>query len=177
MELYSKRKKAAENPPSGYRYDLPVEFRNQVWHIRNDSIGYVHQSTTQSIFNQYRFGLERSDQICGLYAQHINKVLCDEHGIVNLPGFSPCHALYQWFLSADTDVALDIIQVSFHAIAIGQRDRDFRLYVESKLSAADAVKKLNRRFQESMQLASGLNKDRLSLSIPSSFTRRQPSQR
>jgi hypothetical protein len=138
MELYSKRKKATENPPSAYRYDLPIEFRNQVWHIWNDTIGYLERAPSRSVLYH---GLELSDprsaQIFGIYEQ-INKALYEEHGITNLPGLSPCHALYQWFQNADTDIALDIIQVSFQGIA----------YFESTLSAAEAVNKLNRRFQE-----------------------------
>jgi hypothetical protein len=149
MELYSKRKKALENPPTAFRYDLPKEFRNQVWHIWNDAIGSVQLAPLPSPL--YRglnlSGSLRSDRICALYAQ-INMALCDEYGIVDLPGSSPCDALFQWFLAADTDTALDIIQVSFLGIAAGQNRQEFMVQVQPRLSAVDAVAKLNQRFQE-----------------------------
>lgn len=40
MELYSKQKTSAENLPKAYRYDLPLEFRNQVIFIWAEAAGY-----------------------------------------------------------------------------------------------------------------------------------------
>jgi hypothetical protein len=74
--------------------------------------------------------------------------LCDEYGIIDLPGSSPCDALFQWFLAADTDTALDIIQVSFFGITAGQNNHAFMGQVQPTLTATDAVAKLNQRFQE-----------------------------
>lgn len=145
MSLYSKRKEGLESPPSGLRYDLPQEFRNQVWHIWNDSIGYV-QNVTRSILGD-RFGLEDQDQTCKWYAK-INRLLCDEWGVLGFPGSSPCDALFRAFSTAETDKALDVIEASFIGIAAAQQDRDFQIYVRPRIQATDAVKKLNQRFQE-----------------------------
>jgi hypothetical protein len=146
MELYSKRKKAAEDPPTAYRYDLPMEFRHQVWHIWRDAIGYVQATIRTTVF-AHRLGLEKDDHICALYSK-INKTLCDELGKLGLFGSSPCDALLQFFLSAVTEEALDVIQVSFAWMAAAQDDYRFMGWVTPDLTAAEAVEKLNRRFQE-----------------------------
>ena len=146
MELYSKQKKATENPPSRLRYDLPQEFKNQVWHIWRDSIGFVQNTPRTTIFVD-RLGLESQDQTCAYYSK-INKALCEEWGVVDLRGSSPCDALFRAFSAADTDKALDIIQVSFAGISAAQRDREFMMWVQPQLRAAEATKKLNQRFQE-----------------------------
>jgi hypothetical protein len=142
MELYSKRMKAAENPLTAYRYDLPVEFRNQVRHIWQDAIGFVQHTP-----NTMGFGGEDLYQICAHY-EKINKVLCDEYGKIGLSGNSPCDALYRFFMASDTDLALDVIEVSFSEIFAVQNNRKFMNLVNPVLSAADAVTKLNKRFQE-----------------------------
>jgi len=147
MELYSKRKRAETSKPTAHRYGLPIEFKNQVLHIWTDSIGYVHPPPRQTFANLSRFGMERQDEICNLYAEMV-KVLCDEHGKIGLPGNGPCAALFQWLLEAETDTALDIIELSFRAIPIAQESRSFMSWVEPTLNAADAIAKLNRRFQE-----------------------------
>jgi hypothetical protein len=149
MELYSKRKKDAENPPTAYRYDLPDGFKRQVWHIWNDSIGYLEEVPVASIIDYDRYDLRREDAILDLYSR-INKYLCDEHGKTGLRGSSSCHALYLWLLEADTDTALDIIEVSFAGIQIGQKDERFTQLMGPliKLRFPDAVAKLNRRFME-----------------------------
>ena len=53
-----------------------------------------------------------------------------------------------WFIDADTDIALDIIEVSFQMIQVAQNDNDFRVWVRPQLQAKDAIAKLNQRFQE-----------------------------
>jgi hypothetical protein len=147
MDLFSKRKKAATEKPTIHRYDLPLEFKNQVLFIWTDSIGYVDAPPRNTFANLSRLGMERQDEICRLYAEMV-KVLCDEHGKVGVPGNGPCQALFQWLLNAETDIALDIIELSFRAISIAQETRNFMVWVEPTLSYADAIAKLNRRFQE-----------------------------
>ena len=148
MELYSKRKNATENPPSAYRYDLPTEFRNQVWHIWNDTIGYVQQVPPRSILYH---GLERSDprsdEIFSVY-ERMNQFLCEEHGLIGLPGNGPCNKLGDWFFRADTDTALDIIEVSMQMIHMAQDNYSFMSWVKPELKAQEACAKLNQRFQE-----------------------------
>jgi hypothetical protein len=103
MDLYSKRKKAVEDKPTAYRYNLPVEFKNQVLHIWTDSIGYLNTVPRQTTLyaGLSRLGMERVDEICGLYAEMV-KVLCDEHGKVGLRGNGPCNELFQWLIEAET---------------------------------------------------------------------------
>lgn len=147
MELYSKRKKAAENPPTAFRFDLPLEFKNQVWFIWREALGFVQSTHIQSPYTitMHSFESIRQDLICEVYSQ-INQTLCDEHGITGLPGTGPCDALFQWLLQAETDIALDIIQVSFSTIQ--RLSSYFENVVQPSLNANDAVLKLNRRFQE-----------------------------
>jgi hypothetical protein len=91
--------------------------------------------------------MEREDEICRLYAEMV-KVLCDEHGKLGLPGSGPCNVLFQWLIEAETDTALDIIELSFRAIPIAQQSLYFMGWVKPTLNADDAIAKLNRRFQE-----------------------------
>jgi hypothetical protein len=149
MELFSRRKKAVTEKPTTYRYDLTNEFKNQVLYIWTDSIGFVSAPPRQTplLANLSRFGMEREDEICRLYSEMV-KVLCDEHGKLGLPGNGPCNALFHWLIDAETDIALDIIELSFRAIPIAQQQRNFMVWVEPALNADDAIAKLNRRFQE-----------------------------
>ena len=102
MALYSKRKMALENAPTASRYDLPDALKRQIWHIWNDSIGYLENVPVASIIDYDRYDLRREDAILELYSR-INKFLCEEHGKTGLHGLSPCHALYLWLMEADTD--------------------------------------------------------------------------
>ncbi len=147
MELYSKRKKAEENPPTAYRYDLPQTFRNQVIYIWKSSIGFVDSELRESGFFSLSPDRERISQIYSAY-ENLTRFLCEEHGLSRLNGDGPCRQLTDSFLRADTDTALDIIQESFRMIQYAQRDRNFMLWVRPELEASDALMTLNRRFQE-----------------------------
>jgi hypothetical protein len=147
MELYSKRRKAAENPPTAYRYDLPLEFRNQVIYIWKASIGFLDYDPRQFDSLMFSPDRERVYQICSAY-ENLNQFLCEELGLSGLAGDGPCRQLTDWFLRAETDIALDIIEVSFRMIPLAQRDYKFMSWVKPQLTASDALARLNQRFQE-----------------------------
>ncbi|MGH9607519.1 MAG: STM4504/CBY_0614 family protein [Terracidiphilus sp.] len=147
MELYSKRKRAAENPPASYRYDLPQSFKNQVLHIWQSSIGFINSDQRGSLAYNISSDSRRVDQIFWVYGR-MNQLLCEEHGLIGLPGDGPCRALFEWFTTADTDTALDIIEASFQIARAAQNDHDFMLWVRPQLKEADATARLNQRFQE-----------------------------
>lgn len=147
MDLYSKRKKAVENTPTAYRYDLPEAFKSQVLHIWVNSIGFISSDQRGSLAYNISLDSPRLDQIYSLYAR-INQLLCEEHGLIGLPGDGPCRALSDWFFIADTDTALDIIELSMQMIPVAQDDYKFMSWVNPKLKAQEAWAKLNQRFQE-----------------------------
>jgi hypothetical protein len=147
MELYSKRKRAAENPPAAYRYDLPPEFRNQVIHIWKNSLGFVESELRGSLAFDVSGNNYRIDHVCSAY-ERVNQFLCEEHGLLGMPGDGPCRALADWFARADTEAALDAVEASFQMIYVAQDDYDFNVWVRPGLKASDAITRLNQRFQE-----------------------------
>lgn len=66
--LFSKRKKAVANPPSTHRYELPIEFRNQVIHIWTQSIGYSEAPFVARPAHYYEEELQATQQIHHVYA-------------------------------------------------------------------------------------------------------------
>jgi hypothetical protein len=78
----------------------------------------------------------------------MNQFLCEEHGLIGLPGDGPCRALSDWFFRADTDTALDIIEVSMQMIPLAQDNYIYMSFVHPELKAQEAYAKLNQRFQE-----------------------------
>ena len=147
MDLYSKRKMATENPPTAYRYDLPQAFKNQVLHIWANSIGFINSDPRGSLAYEVSGNILQLNQIFPVY-ERMNQFLCEEHGLIGLPGDGPCNKLGDWFFRADTDTALDIIEVSFTMIHVAQNKDDFNLFVRPQLKAPDAIARLNQRFQE-----------------------------
>ncbi len=147
VDLYSKRKKSAENPPTAYRYDLPQGFRNQVWHIWVNSIGFIDSEQRGTLSYELSYGNQAADNIYRVY-DGINQFLCDEHELTGLPGDGPCRALADWFYRADTETALDIIEASFRMIHAAQENYNFMCSVNPQLNAPDALARLNQRFKE-----------------------------
>lgn len=147
MNIYSKRKRAVENPPSAYRFDLPEEFRNQVLHIWTNSMGFIGSEQRGMLSYELSYGNQGADIIYRVY-DGINQSVCEERGLTGLPGDGPCRALADWLARADTDTALDIIEVSFQWMKVAQDDYNFRLFVNPQLEITDAIIKLNQRFQE-----------------------------
>jgi hypothetical protein len=77
---------------------------------------------------------------------------CEEHSLLSLPGAglfdTPCWSVRSFFLTCTDDDALDIIELIFNEIAEAQKNSEFVAYLQPKLSASEAVSKLDRRLQE-----------------------------
>jgi hypothetical protein len=150
--LFSKRKKVAANPsPSALRYELPMELRNQVVHIWRDSIGYSEKPFVDRPASYYEHELQTAQQIHRAYIL-IHKVLCDEYGVLALPGSEkatgPCQAIRIFLQSAKTDRALDTIEISFRMLPEFQEWLLCNGLFQPALDAQEAIEKLNARFQE-----------------------------
>ncbi len=149
--LFSKRKKALASPPSEFRYEVPSEIRNQVIHIWRDSIGYSEQPFVDrplSYYEDEHAGGSTDPPAYGL----MHKELCDEYGVLSLPGSesatSPCQALRFFLQKADTDGALDVIELSFRRLPEFQDWLLSYALFQPALTAQESVEKLNERFKE-----------------------------
>jgi hypothetical protein len=78
----------------------------------------------------------------------VARTLCEEYGLLDLPGNVPCRKIRLFFAGADTDQALDVVQITFGEMSAALNNRQFRDLVRPTLEASDAIAKLNRRFQE-----------------------------
>jgi AbiJ N-terminal domain 4 len=150
--LFSKRKNAAENPsPSALRYELPMEFRNQVIHIWRDSIGYSEQPFVDRTADFYEDELRAVQQIHRAYSV-MHKALCDEYGVLALPesenATGPCQALRIFLQSAKADRALDAIEISFRMLPEFQEWLLANGLFQPVLDAHESIEKLNARFKE-----------------------------
>lgn len=131
FDMYSKRKKARElaTPPDVYQYEtLPERFRVQVIHIWKDATD------------------ER------LSWEEIHRIVAREMGVFNLG--SEKKGAYQqcteFLLKADTDSALDIIELTFRCIErriVLPRPFPFD-FISATISPKEAVSELNERFRE-----------------------------
>jgi hypothetical protein len=151
MELYSRRKRAAETTRSSYRYDLPVEFRNQVIFLWAQAAGYRETPIPRRPVAPYDLegmGILQANQ----FFNRVLNAFCEAHCLLSLPESNqfdgPCIALRVYFQECSDDDALDIIELTFREIFTAQEDPNFGGYVQPTLKASEAVKKLNRRFQE-----------------------------
>jgi hypothetical protein len=151
MDLYSKRATAPEGQPGVYTYALSERFRNQVVYIWKDAIGYRDQPFSNDL--QDTLLPQRYNSINARYKK-INTILCEELGF-DLDGIHPfidwgnaCTTLRSFFMKADTDHALDVIQLMFAEISLAQKDEYYMSNVQPSLRAVDAAQKLNSRFLE-----------------------------
>ena len=151
MDLYSKRTRVPEGLPNVYTYDLSEPFRNQVIYIWRDAIGYGDQPFS----NELKDTLlpQRYNSINARYKK-VNATLCEELGF-DFNGLHPfidwnnsCVTLRSFFMKADTDYALDVIELMFAEINLAQNDRNYMDTVQPSLRSIDAVQKLNARFLE-----------------------------
>jgi len=151
MELYSKRKKALENPPTAYRYDLPIEFRRQVIHILIDSIGYTDEPLVTRPADFYEDDIRRTQLIHGNYGLILKK-FCDEYGLLGLPGIAqgagPCEAFAQFFQIAETVQTLDLIEIAFRQLPSSIEKLEIMGMYRSPIQISEATEKLNARFRE-----------------------------
>jgi hypothetical protein len=146
VDIFSKRKKQQESQgkPDVYQYDeIPTPLRIQVVHIWRAAIGQYWRHTG------YTSG--ESSPACKLW-DLIHNTIAKEKGLWGLGSTSsdPPERCVQYLMGADTDGALDIIELSFRAI-----DRGARKFIEYELERArvtqdadDAIEELNGRFRE-----------------------------
>ena len=151
MELYSKQKVSMENLAKVCRYDLPLEFRNQVIFIWAKAAGYSDNPVPRGRIAPY----DIEKMVAQITNQLFNKVrsdFCEEHGLTGLPEAglfdTPSQSVRKFFQSCPDDQALDIIQLTFNEILAAEKSPDFLGYVQPSLGATEAVEKLNARFQE-----------------------------
>ena len=134
MELYSKRKKAAENPPTAYRYDIPVEFRNQIVFIWAKAAGFTEAPIPRRPVEPYDLQNVAILQVNQLFNRVLN-AFCEEHYLLSLPGSTqfngPCFALRAYFQRCSDDEALDIIELTFREMFTAQNDSTFSAYVHA----------------------------------------------
>ena len=151
MDLYSKRTAALEGQAKSYIYTLCEQFRNQVIFIWRDAIGYRDQPISSDLKDTLL--PQRYNSINARYKK-VNTILCEELGF-DLDGIHPfidwgsaCTTLRSFFMRADTDHALDVIELMFAEIKLAQDDSYYMGTVQPPLRLADAAKKLNSRFLE-----------------------------
>jgi hypothetical protein len=145
-ETFSKRQKKRERKAQldVYQYEtLPEAFRIQVAHIWKTALGpYVEPDP---------YGFRSPGPTSNIYWRQIHSTLAREKGVFNLAAgkdaFVQCE---HYLLSADTDGALDIIELSFRVIdytirELGDYDRSERRITQLP---DDAIQELNHRFQE-----------------------------
>jgi hypothetical protein len=146
VDLYSKRKKqqASQGIADVYQYEtIPPPLRVQVVHIWRAALGCWIRS-------QGDIYIRTSPS--SRYWEFIEKTIAKEKGLWRLgsPGKDPDDRCIEYLMSADTDSALDIIELSFRVIDRGVRefDTDDRNTARIDQDADDAIEELNQRFLE-----------------------------
>lgn len=131
LDIFSKRNKPA---PDVFQYDeLPKKLRVQIGHLFENAIGDDWQE----------------------WGDLARSIAC-EHGMFNLPTRQG-HSLYDphdyctdcvnYVLSADTELALDLIEVAFRVVDQHLRN-DYHHWVRRSVDADGAIRELNHRFRE-----------------------------
>jgi hypothetical protein len=146
FETYSKRKKRLERAGQQdvYQYDeLPPAFRVQVIHIWTTAVG-----------NYYRpsgFSTGHPSPANELW-EYIFSTICRELGVFTL---GEAHAdqdvqCRKFMMTADTDGALDMIELSFRVIDRGARQfQPWQIdHAQITQTPDDAIEELNHRFRE-----------------------------
>jgi len=140
-DIFSKRQKKKQgNVPDVFQYNkLPQEFRVQVVHILRDAIGLPQRSYE------------------GLYGdahevyKTIHNLLCREYGLFSLVDNSDgnfANSIFNFFLNAETDKALDLIEFSFRVISNLENNYSYHRSTGTSMNSSDAVAELNFRFFE-----------------------------
>lgn len=146
IDIFSKRKKQQESQgkPDVYQYDkIPEPLKIQVVHIWRAALGHWYRQTG------YSFG--EDSPACALW-QWIHDTIAKEKGMWHLghPDSDPEERCVQYLMDADTDGALDIIELSMRVIdrsarRLGPATRE---RVGIKQDPDDAIRELNHRFRE-----------------------------
>lgn len=128
-----------------------MEFRNQVIHIWTQSIGYSEEPFVRHQIPYYDEDAQAVQQIHLVYGL-IHKKLCEEYGVLALPGSEhatgPCQALRLFLQRARTDEALDAIELTFQMMSTAQQRLYAGGFFQPSLNTSEAIEKLNFRFKE-----------------------------
>jgi len=140
IDIFSKRKKREANAgkPDVYQYDdLPEPFRVQVVHIWRSALGPYGTDEFGRAFPSNKFW------------GTIRDLLCRELGVFCLvqEAAGAADECIKHLLTASTDGALDIIQLSFQVLNRVARD-DYGSRQYRKETADGAIEELNFRFKE-----------------------------
>ena len=137
-DIFSKRQKRARgDAPDVFTYDdLPTPLRAQIVHIARDAIGVDGRHTS--------FARE-------LY-ELIDSTLCREYGVFDLVDRNTDKgedSVFNFFLAqSDVNKALDVVEITFRAIANVTTQIDYRNNTRRQMKPDDAIKELNARFKE-----------------------------
>ena len=150
VDIFSKRKKRQESQgkPDVYQYDdIPEALRIQVTHVWRAAIGAWRGDG--GFFSDVS-----ASPACGIWMS-IHETIARENGVWALGDLKDSQLNHQerciqHLMSADTDAALDIIEVSFRSIDGAIRDFDFYAQHAAgiKQKPDDAISELNTRFRE-----------------------------
>jgi hypothetical protein len=141
LNLYSKRKKQAESSgaPELYGYEvIPQSLRVQIVHIWRDALG-----------EPIGYGSHDSSARW----ERIHQMMAREKGLFELSPVRREGRLGQcidWFLQAETDDALDMIELTFRAmeVFVGGMDDFVRREQGIRVAPREAIQELNQRFLE-----------------------------
>jgi len=142
LNIYSKRQKKKRGEiPDVFQYKtLPQEFLVQVVHILRDALGLPYNSN----FTGY------SGSVNDVY-KSVHDTLCREYGIFTLvenPDGNFANSIFKFLLNAETEKALDLIELSFQVIA--QLEGNYAYHHDAGIStnAEESIAELNSRFFE-----------------------------
>jgi len=93
-DLYSKRLNAAAGPVEVFQYDrLPEEFRNQVFSIWRDTIGFVAWPIAAFSYQGYDIGEKLTLRVFN----QIGETLCREYGLLSVgDGATSCISVFEF---------------------------------------------------------------------------------
>lgn len=143
-KLFSKRTKNGE-AVDVYQYDrLPREFRNQVFYIWNDTIGFVSQAIDSFGFGDYT----PAEKISLSFFENIEDYLLRAYGRLKLANAdTPCSRVFSFFSNSNTEECLDVIELSFRSLPFFHAQRS-RMFSDLRLTPQAATTELNDRFRE-----------------------------
>lgn len=146
FDTYSKRRKRQEShgEPEVYQYeDVPAKLRIQIAQIWRDALGRWFRPRGYSY---------APSSASSTWWEFINRTLSKEKGVWHLGGSGndPQTQCVEYLLEADTNGALDIIELSFKVLDRGVRDfaSGDRETAHITQNADDAIEELNDRFRE-----------------------------
>jgi len=148
FEIYSKRMKrqASQGKVDLYQYDsIPERLRVQIAQIVREALGFWYRPD-RTYFDA------RPESPSSRWWEEIHDALAREYGVWQLGknGKNQEQRCMEYLLTADTDGALDVIELCFKVIDKGIRNfgSGDRMNAGIEVSADDAIEELNQRFRE-----------------------------